>query len=327
MGRHEVMATTATAALLHDPTVAEGFTAWLGGHAHVELPGPLRWRPEHTVHAAAQPPDIGRIDVAGLDNDDAVRVVIEAKFGADLTSDQLDFYVQHAHAEALLVLVAPDSREYECRAALARSAARSTLYLSWSDLVDGLRTAEADEADLGQFQGLCDVIASQALMPIRQRDLGDGRRHRLGDFERIVDRATELLHAEFGLPKLYPSQRPGSGFVTRFRYVCPDRGSLCFAIGVRSYADGPSSPIWSCWHRDASIDRPAATARLRNAGFEVEESDDWFAVPLPVTVDVATDATVTSVVEGAMRVYRLSLCLAETELAIEKRPSDAPDEE
>lgn len=150
-GQAEVMATFALTALLDDDAVGPQFADWLGKRGGVELPDTMTYVPEARVTS-------GRIDVAGLE-EDGWHVICEAKFGAELTTGQIDSYVADTPGARLLVLLVPETRRREAETLLALAAYpdRATLVVSWDELCDALTECGANECDVEQFHSLCNV--------------------------------------------------------------------------------------------------------------------------------------------------------------------------
>lgn len=102
---------------------------------------------------------------------------------------------------------------------------------------------------------------------------------------------TSRLHLELVGGQVYPTQ-PSDGDFTGFRYVCPQRGTYCFAIGVRPWEAAPEAPIWMRWHRHTGdITAEEIHSRLRNAGVHTSRDDDghvWAALELQPATDAPT---------------------------------------
>ena len=171
-----------------------------------------------------------RIDLAAYDEADAERVLVEVKFGADLSDNQPAEYLRRLPVDgnvSVLLFVAPESRletlwpeirdmakrggfalndvseTGRLRAAAVAGGNRRLMLTSWRLLLEAMRSrAAADddssaEQDLRQLNGLCEQEDAAVFRPLLETEIGpEFPSHRMPDFRRLVDDATELLVQE-----------------------------------------------------------------------------------------------------------------------------------
>lgn len=163
-------------------------------------------------------------DLAGLNEEDELRVLIEAKFWAGLTANQPIAYLgrlKSAPQPSALLFVAPAVREDSLWAELlhrlsetesgdaplsrtvvvADSGAEGCrsvriddgphmMLTSWRILLDRMAAKAAGdyqtEIDIRQLQGLAEQQDRKAFLPLRPEELGPGLPRRVGDFTGLV---------------------------------------------------------------------------------------------------------------------------------------------
>ena len=171
----------------------------------------------------------GRVDVVAYDKDGKRRVLIEAKFWANLTENQPGSYLNSLPNDdepAVLLFLAPESRLHTLWPLLQRRARGGDLNLEAADDANGLRTAtivgsnrhlmltswrtllDAMESraglagdgptgeDIRQLRGLCDREDKEAFLPLRADELSPEVPRRLRDLARLVEDATARACAE-----------------------------------------------------------------------------------------------------------------------------------
>ena len=161
-----------------------------------------------------------RPDLVGVDEGGAERVLIEAKFWAELTRRQPDAYLERLPDDgpSVLLFLAPEDRivslwpelrnraqkggktlsdvDAERKCAIVDGTQRHLLLVSWTGLLDRMsartRDEEDAEADIRQLRGLADFAEEGRFRPIRdtREDFGPDSRH-MRDMKRIIDAATE----------------------------------------------------------------------------------------------------------------------------------------
>ena len=172
------------------------------------------------VRTQASALDGTRPDLVGVDEDDAERVLIEAKFWAELTPRQPHAYLDRLPDDgpAVLVFLAPEDRimslwpelrsrtlragktlsdvDAERKCVSVDGTQRHLLLVSWSGLLDRMSARTRDEqdaeADIRQLRGLADFAEEGRFRPIRnpREEFGPDSRH-MRDMKRMIDAATE----------------------------------------------------------------------------------------------------------------------------------------
>lgn len=177
-------------------------------------------KPVVKVRTQASALDGTRPDLVGVDESDAERVLIEAKFWAELTPRQPHAYLDRLPDDgpAMLVFLAPEDRiaslwpqlreralgagktlsdvDAERKCVSVDGTQRHLLLVSWSGLLDRMSARTRDEqdaeADIRQLRGLADFAEEGRFRPIRNacEEFGPDSRH-MRDMKRMIDAATE----------------------------------------------------------------------------------------------------------------------------------------
>jgi hypothetical protein len=315
----EVAATQAVAMLLEEPQLRDALLRRLAQLTETELAsGALQFQAE-LVHD-----DLARPDLEGRDSRGRPLVVIEAKFGARLTSAQLQAYMTHQVARldgdvrgALFVLV-PSYRRSEAEAVLgtlgnqpdepnASTPAVATAVLTWDELLgvwdeaaQELPTPDQDAVvcDIRQLRALCKTMAALDVAPLGLVATGRAEwREREGDLVRLVDEATAGLRAPSG--RLLPlGLEPEFDYYRR--YIpggLPDPDCYC-AVGLVGGLARQGTPFWLRYHRATSSYQTVAD-RIMASHFAADARGDgghlW--LPLRVPADRSGAAVIDELVE------------------------------
>ena len=161
-----------------------------------------------------------RPDLVGLDEDDKERVLIEAKFWAELTPRQPSAYLDRLPDEgpSVLLFLVPEERigslwpvlraraleaektlsdvDAERKCVSVGGSQRHLMLVSWTGLLDrmSVRTREERDAEteIQQLRGLADFAEGARFQPIRgpREEIDPDSRH-MRDLKRIIDAATE----------------------------------------------------------------------------------------------------------------------------------------
>ena len=177
-------------------------------------------KPVDKVQTQASALDGTRPDLVGVDEGGAERVLIEAKFWADLTPRQPHAYLDRLPDDgpAVLVFLAPEDRivslwpqlrsraqtagktlvdvDAERKCVRVDGSQRHLLLVSWTGLLDRMSARTRDEQgaedDIRQLRGLAEFAEEGRFRPIRdtREDFGPDSRH-MRDMKRMIDAATE----------------------------------------------------------------------------------------------------------------------------------------
>lgn len=223
------------------------------------------------VYTQASAIDGTRPDLVGIDEDGAERVLIEAKFWAELTPRQPGDYLARLPDEgpAVLLFLVPEERivslwpilraraqeshktlsdvDAERKCVSVDGSQRHLMLVSWTGLLDRMsaRTREEQDAEteIQQLRGLADFAEDARFQPIREprEELGPDSRH-MRDLKRIIDAATERgITAGWASRKgLNRTPRPhGYG-----RYVRLGGSVVWFGIHTGRWERDGQTPLW-----------------------------------------------------------------------------------
>ncbi len=221
-------------------------------------------KPVVEVRTQASALDGTRPDLVGVDEDGAERVLIEAKFWADLTPRQPHAYLDRLPDDgpAVLVFLAPEDRIVNLWSQLRRRAQeagktlsdvdaerkcvsvdgtqRHLLLVSWSGLLDRMSARTRDEqdaeADIRQLRGLADFAEEG-----REGPDGPDTPH-IGDMKRMIDAATERGITDGWASRKGLNRTPRSyGYG---RYLKLGGRVVWFGIHTGRWEQNGETPLW-----------------------------------------------------------------------------------
>lgn len=222
-----------------------------------------------------------RVDLVGYNNAGEERVLIEAKFGANLTENQPRSYLDRLPNDdkaSVLLFLAPERRLHTLWPPLQRRAQEGDLNLEVADDANDLRTAtivgsnrhlmltswrtllDAMESraglagdgpsgeDIRQLRGLCDRDDADAFLPLRADELSSDVPRRLRDLARLVDEATARACAEgFANKKGLQAGGTQSYFGTYLRLGSEAKGvwaGAWFGVNYDRWREEDGCPLW-----------------------------------------------------------------------------------
>ena len=228
-------------------------------------------KPVIQVRTQARAPDGTRPDLVGVDEDGAERVLVEAKFWAELTPRQPDAYLDRLpdNGPAVLLFLAPEERiaslwrdlrsraqragkmlsevDAERRCVSVDGSQRHLLLVSWTGLLDRMSARTRDEqdaeADIRQLRGLADFAEEGRFRPIRdtREEFGPDSRH-MRDMKRIIDTATERGVADGWASRKGLNRTPRSyGYG---RYLRLSGHVVWFGIHTGRWERDGETPLW-----------------------------------------------------------------------------------
>ena len=214
-----------------------------------------------------------RPDLSGMDEGNTERVLIEAKFRADLTARQPNDYLDRLPEEGLSVLmfVVPEDRiarlwpelrqradrrgkklsdiDGERKCVRVDDTGRHLMVVSWSSLLDTMaaKTREAGESsvesDIQQLRSLAQYGEDRTFAPIREsgEDFGpDSQRSR--DLQHVIDMATDRGVAQGWASKRGLNRTPRSyGYG---RYLLLSNTVVWLGINGDLWRDNGETPLW-----------------------------------------------------------------------------------
>lgn len=177
--------------------------------------------------------------------DEAVQVVVEAKVGHTLGSDQVAAYRRRLGEHGLLVVLVPATRqrrdqevvqELRDRYALAGDQVQVALW-TWNDVADALSSAlPADQPDAAQLRGLVETAGALDIRPFTAAELLTSDRTRFDDLWSVLDKASF---------QGFPAQ--AGGYFERHRKYPVGDFDAYFSVGI-GRTDQTEPEGW-CWVR------------------------------------------------------------------------------
>lgn len=251
-----------------------------------------------------------RPDMAGYDEDDMKRLLVEAKFWAALSEGQASGYLNQFDepGPSMLLFIAPKARietlwseirrqvddngqrRFETsetsnamRSATVAGEEKRLMLVSWRTILACLAASSDNddvEGDIQQLQGLADAQDADAFLPIHGEDVSPDIGRRILGYNAIaydvVERGkTEDWMVTKGL-RVTP-QSYGYGRFFRFFAVQSD-----FWIGVNSekWASDDDTPLW-LWAVDETPKKLDAIAKA----LRVQVYDQWIPIHLKKSVE------------------------------------------
>ncbi len=227
-------------------------------------------KPVAQVRTQVSGRDGTRPDLVGLDEGETERVLVEAKFWADLTPRQPAAYLDRLADDgpAALLFVAPEERIASLWRALRSSAEqagkrlsdvdaerkcthvddtqRHLLLVSWTGLLDRMaartRGEPEAEADILQLRGLADSADEGRFLPIHRKDISPDSSRHMRDLKRLIDAATErgIAHGWASRKGLNRTPRPyGYG-----RYLMLGDRCVWFGVNTERWERDGKTPLW-----------------------------------------------------------------------------------
>jgi hypothetical protein len=255
--------------------------------------------------------DNGRLDLEGIDADGRPVLVIEAKFGAYLSVDQVRAYLNDqerrmGNASHAFLLLVPHTRAKEAQRVLdavraERDAAgrephpAATGVITWDAWLDTWDRAVADlpatpdsiAGDLYQLRELCTTLGGLVVAPFGASAAGSDWRNRQKDLALIFDQLSVRLLGT-GIPTNPIQHEPGYD-PQRYVALGVPAPETHYSLGVAErFADEGLAPIWMRFHRKTdgfSIVR----VRLMSSDYAdlVRTDDDHLWLPLEFPGDLA----------------------------------------
>jgi hypothetical protein len=330
----ENLATEALTWLLRDPSANSALCS-LARAVGARIPDGL------TFVGQVGSPDTGRPDIVGTDENQRVRLLIEAKFAAGLTAQQPRGYLTLLGdaAPGLLLVVAPSARlgtlwsellhatpetaasapspSAPLEGDLMRTAVGGNRVLalaSWRHVVTHILEALNASGnrplaqDAEQLLALTEVMDSQAYAPVRPGDYGPGEARRVQQLQGLIDGVRDRARQSDRVEQAGRSShgRIFYGWYLRSRATSK---SLWFGFLPRLWDREGISPLWmqvktsSSWSRQRLAQ---ALAPLHGAGQQgVFEGLESFYVPLALQPFLSQRETVVDLLSQVEAVVAL----------------------
>ena len=302
--RHgEVAATQALAVLLEEQQLRDALLRRLGQVTETDLGAVASFQAE-IVHE-----DLGRPDLEGQDSLGRPLLVVEAKFGAALTVDQVRAYLSDQHGRLVgevrgaLVLLVPSYRKPEAEAVLralenqaddpnASTPSMATAVVTWDEWL-GVWNEAAHElpppeqdavlCDLAQLRGLCAAMVALDVPPLGLAATGREFHAREPDLHRLIVEVTARFRPASG--RLIPiGTEPEFSYYRR--YIpggLADPNCYCAVGVVGGLASEGRTPFWLRYHRKTSSFREVAD-RIMASRLAADARGDGGHIWLPLRV-------------------------------------------
>lgn len=285
--------------------------------------------------------ETGRPDVVGFDGEGRQRLLIEAKFGAGLTSQQPGGYLKGLPQDvpSMLLVVAPEARQPTLWAELLRAipehakeapspssplqgkvhsvpiGQNSRLALtSWRYLVelllDAVRVAGGVSLaqDVEQLLALTEVMDSHAYAPVRPGDYGLNEARRIQQLVALIDG----VHGKFRQHDTAEHAGRSSHGRIFYGWYLRSRATgkgLWFGFLPRVWAQRGITPLWAQISPNTTWSRhrvAQALSPLHHPGaVGVFEDNDSFVVPLALAPHLSRDETVADLQRQIEEVFAL----------------------
>ena len=220
--------------------------------------------------------DGSRPDMAGYDEADVKRLLVESKFWATLLAGQASGYLgQFDHSEpAVLLFLAPEvrietlwteiARQIEedksgtrltsvetsrgCRSSLVEGTEKRVMLVSWRRLLESMATLAGDATvreDIRQLLGLAQAQDDEAFLPMHSEELSPDYARRVIGYNRLADDVVDSRGVREGWMSVSglraTPQRYGYG---RYFHFVGVAGDFWFGVNHDMWARGGDTPLW-----------------------------------------------------------------------------------
>ena len=258
--------------------------------------------------------DGSRPDMAGYDQSNAKRLLVEAKFWASLLKDQASGYARQLDqpGPAALLFISPELRIPTLWAEIERQVEEQgrldhidsvpgvrrarviwtepgdtelqLVLVSWSrllDRMDALADGDGVKSDIRQLRGLANVQDTQAFLPIHSEELSPALGLRVVWYNRLVNDAVDSRGVTEGWMMIQglaaTSQRWGYGRYLRFSNV---DAHYWFGVNHELWSRYGDTPLW-LRVGDPTVVRADEIGRALN----VRVQDEWIPIHLKTGVE------------------------------------------
>ena len=228
-----------------------------------------------------------RPDLVVYDRERNERVIVEAKFWADLTENQPNAYLSRLPRDerpAVLLFVAPETRletlwpnlrrliehpfnwqlidtphDAEIKCALVDEGARYLVLASWRALLNrmlsfAMSSGDSIEADIRQLHALCEQQDQDAFLPLKPHEIAPEIPRRMLQFNRLVYDVVELAkeHNIVNTENLNVTPRP-HGYGRYLRLGNEGAGvwaGAWFGVNFELWAKSRETPLWITFTSD-----------------------------------------------------------------------------
>ena len=272
----------------------------------------------------------GRVDLVGYNKAGEERVLIEAKFWANLTANQPGSYLDRLPKDdkaSVLLFLAPERRLHTLRPLLQRRAPGGDLNLEVAADANDLRTAPIAGSnrhlmltswrallhrmeshaglagdvptgeDIRQLRGLCDREGADAFLPLRADELSPEVPRRLRDLARLIDDATARVFDKGFADGIQPSASQ-SYFGTFLRLGSKAKGVWArawFGVSYNWWRESEGCPLWIEMQSSGDMSYQEAEDKL-------SYGSGWIDIPTGKEYDDVLDSVVNDLCKHAKRI-------------------------
>jgi hypothetical protein len=162
--------------------------------------------------------NLERPDISGIDNNGKEVIIIEAKFWANLTSNQPIEYLKRLKDNSVLVFICPKLREIslfeeidlrlktaniECEVINNIFKLQNNVYIqiiNWNSLLNFIKQVllqnNENISDVEQIIGFCEIIDNSTFLPISDSDLSPSIAKRINSYCDLIDKVIDNLKIE-----------------------------------------------------------------------------------------------------------------------------------
>ena len=246
--------------------------------------------------------DGSRPDMAGYDETNVKRLLIEAKFYAALLEGQASGYAQQLAnlGPAVLLFICPELRiptlweatrrqieeRWRLEPIVSPSGVRrgrllgtelQLVLISWARLLDRMDALAGDDdvtSDIRQLQGLAQLQDAQAFLPIHSEELDPSLAQRMVWYSRLTDDVVDAHGVAKGWMQTQglraTPQRYGYGRYFRFPGV---EGHFWLGVNHERWARNGDTPLWL-----AVYDNPQVSMNQIERAMNVQAQDGWIPI-------------------------------------------------
>ncbi|MCY4414746.1 MAG: hypothetical protein OXE87_00315 [Chloroflexi bacterium] len=272
-----------------------------------------------------------RVDLAAFDADGHERILLEAKFWADLTDHQpvtylrrlnrsipsvLLFVVPNSRAEGLWIEILDRSeskmsinpliRDGELRVAAVGNNSSRMMLTSWSHLL-GVLAQNCDQetkSDLAQLLGLAEKMEKEMFIPWEERDFSREMPAKLQGLRQVIDGAITRGDEQRWIGEQNSSHPRG---IEYGRYLWLSGVGVWFGVDFRSWSELGTSPLWAQLKNDDLPDKEKTLRRFARdksiVKYRMFDDYHYFPITLPAQQDLSR--AITSVLVQLNRIARL----------------------
>lgn len=254
--------------------------------------------------------DGSRPDMAGYDEDDLKRLLVEAKFWATLSKGQASGYLEQFDdpGPAMLLFIAPQERietlwaqiigqiqeagkrrleilemsdALRCAGVVGQE--KRLMLVSWQKLLDHLAASASSEdiaGDIRQLRGLSEKQDTDAFLPVHGEDISPDIGRRIRNWNRLAFEVVELGKSEKWLHTRGLIVTPQVYGFGRFFSFSGVKAALWIGVNCEKWAGSEDTPLWVRWGREI----PTSMETIGKA-LKIRVYDQWIPIHIKKSVE------------------------------------------